>query len=94
MKPILTALLLAVTSCSPAYAQSACGGYDQIVEQIHNRYGETLQSGGMTSSGDMLQVFSNDQSGSWTIIITNPNGLACVVSVGDAYHVKPQGEDT
>ncbi len=39
---------------------------------------------GLTDKGAVLEVFAS-QNGSWTFLITMPNGLTCVVASGQSW---------
>ena len=36
---------------------------------------------GLTASGGIIEVFAS-QEGTWTIVITQPNGTSCLIAVG------------
>ncbi|MDP7547755.1 MAG: hypothetical protein QGF20_10715 [Alphaproteobacteria bacterium] len=38
----------------------------------------------MSSNGTVVEVLASE-SGSWTIILTKPNGASCVVATGQAW---------
>ena len=33
----------------------------------------------------VVEVFASDESGTWTIVITLPNGMTCLVAAGNAF---------
>lgn len=78
---------------SPFCAPSTTALSDKLAET----FGEHLTAAGIDANGSMVSVFSNPESGSWTIAVTRPEGLACVVSSGEGWAYKrpavpkPQG---
>ncbi|GGA28835.1 hypothetical protein [Neptunicoccus cionae] len=71
---------------SPAYSQQAsCAERTQVVERLQSKYGETRRSVGLAANNGVVEVFASDNSGSWTIVITLPNGMTCLVAAGDSY---------
>ena len=45
---------------------------------------------GLTSTGSMLEVLTSPAGGSWTVIMTMPNGVSCLVAAGENWEsVKP-----
>jgi hypothetical protein len=86
-------LILTITACSlaalpiPATAQSAanCAPHALVVERLATKYGETRQSMGLGANNAVVEVFASDETGSWTITVTNPSGITCLVASGQAY---------
>ena len=73
----------------PAAAQSPqCGARDAVLERLSAKYGEHPVSIGVTATGSLLEVLAS-QNGSWTIVVTVPNGPTCLVSSGDGWHNAP-----
>ena len=84
---------------TPAEAQANCVPRRVMVEQLWDQYGETRRSIGLSGHSALVETFANDQSGSWTIVVTTPDGLTCLVASGQAFELLndelPQaGDDT
>ena len=60
-----------------------CFSYAEVVRQLKGTYAEAPVSLGLQSNGNLLQVFSSAESGSWTILSTSPDGKACVLAAGN-----------
>lgn len=72
-----------------AAAQSPqCGARDAMFERLSDKYGEQPVSIGVTATGSLLEVLASPE-GSWTIVVTVPNGPTCLVSSGDGWHNAP-----
>lgn len=86
----VAAAVFSVTAiATPAAAQSnICGKRDSIVERLQDKYGETRQSMGLQQNNGVLEVFASEASGSWTILVTMPNGMTCLVAAGDAWEAN------
>ena len=80
----LAAVVLAL-SAFPAAAQPKCGPHDAIVARLADGYGETRQAIGITSGGGLLELFASATTSTWTITITAPSGVTCVIAVGAAF---------
>lgn len=84
----ITAAILATASITLAaqvsQAQSFCNEREGIVKYLGKSHSEAPIAMGLVSNGSMLEVLASDK-GSWTIIVTRPTGLACVVSAGEAW---------
>ena len=75
---------------APALAQFFCGPHEDIVKSLFKELAETRVSSGLDEAGQLIEVFAS-QEGGWTLLITRPDGVSCVVAVGEAWHnEKPQ----
>lgn len=99
MKLKLTALALAaavmVPSTSLAQGQN-CSNRDAVVERLSSKYGESRQSIGMAPKGRVVEVYASLETGTWTITVTMPNGITCLVASGQSFEnleeaVEPAG---
>jgi hypothetical protein len=88
------ALLLSLIA-TPSFAQTACAPYAFIVENLANLYGERVQTTALTSEGVVISFYANDKTGTWSLTITQPNGIACLALSGSAYEQTntPSGDD-
>ena len=88
MKEIAAALApaLAFGSVSSATAQGQnCAARDSVLDRLAERYGESRQSIGMAPQGRVVEVFASLETGTWTITVTTPNGVTCLVASGQSY---------
>ncbi len=78
------ALLLAAL---PARAQTrtSCGPRAEFVERLAARFGETRRGIGLGSQNGIVEIFASDDSGSWTVTVTLPDGRTCIVASGQAW---------
>ncbi len=86
---ILGALLIGWSAFLPsAQAQSICGERRALVANLQNTHSETPVSVGLGSNGTIIEVFASP-SGTFTIILTQPNGLSCVMAAGEYWEDLP-----
>lgn len=76
---------LAFLIAGPAAAENACGHHDAIAGALNAKYGESMAAQGLQSSTRLFEVWRSTESGSWTILVVLPNGLACVMATGVAW---------
>ena len=79
------ALFIATTTQASAQSARNCGPRDAVVQQLAESYGETRQSVGIGSNNAMVEVFASTDTGSWTIIVTMPAGVSCLVASGQSF---------
>lgn len=96
MMRIAAALIgLSIATAATAQGQN-CGNHDLAVERLTEKYGESRQSIGIGTKGRVVETCANLESGTWTVLITAPNGITCIVASGQAFErldevVKGQG---
>ena len=66
-----------------------CFPYKDVARQLAGSYAEAPASLGIQSNGNLLQVFTSADTGSWTIVSTTPDGLACVLAAGERWESLP-----
>lgn len=79
------ALYLASTTDVAAQNGRNCAARESVVDRLADGYGETRQSVGLGSNNSIVEVFASDETGSWTITVTVPGGLTCLVASGQSF---------
>lgn len=94
------AVLAAASALAPnaGFAAAQCADRDKVVKTLADRYGETRQSVGMAPNSAMMEVYASSDTGTWTITVTMPSGMTCLVASGDHFEAvaeiaKKPGED-
>lgn len=84
-KRIITSALVFGTAAlaPPSFAQSLqCLPRDALVQKLETGFGEQLVGGGLQSAQQLLEVWSSKETGSFTVFVTRPSGISCVVATG------------
>lgn len=86
---------LLAAAALPALAQSAanCAQRQQVIARLASTYGETRQSIGLGANNQVVEVFASLETGTWTITVTMPSGLTCLVASGQAYEALEETAD-
>jgi hypothetical protein len=91
MKREVLALALTLLAAGPAAAQSRnCSAHASVVAQLAEKYGETRQSIGIAQGNAVIEVFASSATGTWTIIVTTPDGPTCLIAAGEAFEATPE----
>jgi hypothetical protein len=69
-----------------AFAQPAPGCVERaiVVQRMAETYGEVLVNQGINQRG-LVEVFASPKTGTWTIIITKPDGVSCFLTAGELW---------
>jgi hypothetical protein len=68
-----------------ARAEPQCGPRDLVLQSLADRYGETRRSLGLAGPTQVMELFASDETGTWTITLTMPDGVTCMVASGQGY---------
>jgi hypothetical protein len=91
----LGGVILAVQA---SHAQSAppCAPRAMVIEALSSRYGESRQSIGISADNMLVEVYASADSGSWSLVITRPDGVSCLAVTGNGYEIlaeaTPKGD--
>ncbi len=80
--PLAAACAVAAT-LAPAANAATCADRTHVVTALSERYGEALFGNAVSRTGEVLEIYSNAASDTWTILVTLPDrGLSCLVAAG------------
>ena len=82
---IFSLILLCLPVAVQAQGYRNCTDRQEIVGNLAEKYGETRQNIGITSAGYMMETYASADTGTWTTIVTIPNGPACVAASGQSF---------
>ena len=87
LKAIAAGAALVAITAGAASAQSSrnCAPRDAVIDRLASGYGESRQSMGLGANNQVVEVFASAETGTWTITVTMPNGLTCLVASGQAF---------
>lgn len=87
MAAVIFFALLVLSGC--AYAQDtemvvACGPIEQVLDMLEHQYNETLLSQ-KEVDGLLFELWSNEVTGSWTLLMYPDDATACLLDAGGEY---------
>ena len=83
---VTSAVVLAAATPDIAAAQSVpCSDRTKALEYLTNTYAEAPVAMGLTNNGAVLEVLASEAGDSWTIMVTMPNGTACMIAAGESW---------
>lgn len=81
----IAAALFASTPVAEAETRPACARRDQVIQKLEEKFGETLRSVGLHQTEGVVEVYSSEETGTWTILMTRPDGMSCLISSGQMW---------
>lgn len=93
---LVTALIAVFLVVQPAHASFFCGDRTEITKSLGMKYHEKLVASGLADAGSVIEIFAS-RTGTWTMIVTSPNGRSCYMASGEHWEAMPrlvQGTET
>lgn len=81
-------ILMVSYGISPISAQGNCDFRESLLNNLDKKYGELEFALGIVNNGDILEIIVDANDRSWSVLITKPNGISCVVAVGDDFEIQ------
>ena len=72
----------------PANAQPACGDRTKFIETLAKNYQESPSAFGIAGQRNLVELFVS-KAGSWTMLVTHPTGMSCIVAAGQSWEQFP-----
>lgn len=78
----IPAFVIASTIAASAQTITWCGPRTEVVRKVEHQFGETRRGMGLRGRGSVMELFTSEERGTWSLIRTYTNGESCVVAVG------------
>ncbi len=83
LRSMLIALILIGFTLPASAQQIPCGKRGDVLKQLSVRHSEAPAAMGLSSTGSMVELLTSRAGGSWTLIMTTPSGVSCLVAAGE-----------
>lgn len=86
------ALLCLVAAGAAAQPVSAppCALRNDFIRLMAHSYDEKPVAIGVTDDGRLLEVFASKSGSTWSLAVTLPSGVTCLVMSGFEWHTRPE----
>ncbi len=85
-KRVLSAgLLFGMAATAPPALAGNCALRTEVIDRLQSKYSESLTAGGLQGTQNvqtMVEVWASEKTGTFTVILTSPQGISCVVATG------------
>lgn len=83
---MIRAAIITALMASPAMAQTEnCAKRDLVMNLLTERFGETRQAIGLASGNQIVEMLANAETQTWTLTVTTPSGLTCIIGAGQLF---------
>lgn len=82
-------LVMSLGAASAPAAELLCGERADVVASLEKTYHEAPVAMGLAGNGSVIEVFASS-AGSFTIVMTKPGGLTCLVASGEGWENLPR----
>ena len=80
---MLEAILLAATILAQVPSGPHCDSRTDLVQLLKSRYGEEQTWTGITVEGIRIELYSSDNTATWSLLATKPPGrVTCIIASG------------
>lgn len=62
-----------------------CAPRADVVAHLGQKYSETRRSMGLAANSTVMEVFASEATGTWTITVTTPQGITCLIASGQSF---------
>ncbi len=83
-------IVLLVVAAGQAWAAPQCAERSLVLETLATKYGETRRSMGIAADQTVMELFASEATGSWTLTVTLPTGMMCLVAVGQNFEATSE----
>ena len=81
--------IIAAAFCVVATASGAqtlpCYPHAVLQAGLAAKYGETRHGMGLSSPTQIMELWANDKTGTWSITVSDPAGITCMIGQGQGY---------
>jgi len=79
------AILTNISTRAAADEPGSCRPHSEILSHLAKSYGELPKSLGLTDAGNLIEVLAANDGSTWSIIVTTPDRMSCLVAAGMAW---------
>lgn len=94
IKGFIAAGLMSIAPEKGSAQAANCAPREVVIERLATKYGESRQSMGLGNNRAVVEVFASEATGTWTITVTTPTGLTCLVASGQAFETLAEAPPT
>ncbi len=80
------AFALLLHTAATVKAQPVCMPHDDFRVELQRNFSEAPVAIGIANNGALIELYAKRDKSSWTLIMTRPGGLSCVLVAGEEWN--------
>lgn len=87
-KPLVLGAAFVTMSATAMAAPQQCNTRENVLDLLSSKYSESPVAFGVTNNGGLVEVLKSTSAAkedTWTIIVTTPKGVSCLVAAGEGW---------
>ena len=97
MRSLCAAALLMAAPSASLEQVAACDERRSVLDHLASTHGESRVAWGVATGGQLVEVLSSGEEGTWSVIITGRDGISCLMAAGQDWRpvapsIEPQDE--
>ena len=89
---LVCALAVAVAFTSQAQAASVCGSRADFIKALNEKFEEQGKALAIAGQNNLLEIYTSE-AGTWTILMTSPEGKTCIIAAGNSWEDIPPNKN-
>lgn len=69
--------------------RTICSSRDAITTSLQQKFEETQKGAGLETGSRLFELWHSTETGSWTILLTHPDGTSCIMASGATWRDTP-----
>ena len=82
---LVVVAFLAGFAAPPSRAQGTCGPRTDLARLLSQQHAEAPVALGLDSNGNLMEIFASKLGETWTLVMSMPNGISCIVTAGEGW---------
>ena len=80
------AFALLMHTAATVKAQPVCMPHDEFRVELHRNFLEAPVAIAIANNGALIELYAKRDKSSWTLVMTRPGGLSCVLVAGEEWN--------
>ena len=85
---VLSVQPIPVATATATAEDTPCAQRSNVIDALDSQYKESPRAIGLVSKEAVLEIFVSE-TGTWTVVVTDPAGVSCVLAAGQSWEEIP-----
>ncbi|SMX32938.1 hypothetical protein COL8621_00923 [Actibacterium lipolyticum] len=91
--PLLSLSLASSANAASPISEIICAPREEMTSKLTHQFGETRVATGVRDIERVMEIWTSESSGDWTMLMTYADGNSCIVAMGEHWNdLRPASE--